>query len=131
MRYGHQHSTPRSASSGSSLLNSRQEESKPWRQTTGGRAREEEEEEEEEEEGGGDKGPTKAVSSALDTPSTGSATLCILAMKARAAGSVTSLPNSRGMKAGMAVEALSVVAEVEVEEDADDEKACRRRSAIW
>ena len=131
IKSGHQHSTPRSASSGSSLLNSRQEESKPWRQTTGGKALEEGEEEE----GEPSSGPTKAVASRLETPSTGSSTLRILAMKRLAAGSVTSLPNSRGIKAGMA-SALSVAAAeaVEVEEKEEEEeeeeeeidKVCRR-----
>jgi len=129
IKSGHQHSMPRSASSGSSLLNSRQEESKPWRQTTGGKAGEEGEEEE----GEPSSGPTKAVASRLETPSTGSSTLRILAMKRLAAGSVTSLPNSCGIKAGMA-SALSVAAAeaVEVEEKEEEEeeeeidKVCRR-----
>ena len=56
-------------------------------------------------------------------------------MKALAAGSSTSLPNSRGMKEGMAsASALpSVVAEVEVEvevEEVDEDEACRGRSTI-
>ena len=137
IRSGHQHSTPRSASRGSNLLNSRHEESKPWRQTTGGRgAPEGGEEEEEEEDKGALPGPTNAVSKPLETPSTGSSTLRILEMKARAAGSVTLLPNSRGMNAGM-LSPLSVVGdeeeeEVEVEEEAAERlpPPCRRRSTI-
>jgi len=128
IKSGHQHSTPCSASKGSNLRNSRQEESNPWRQTTGGRSAEEEEEEGEGEELLSAEGPTKAVSRELETPSTGSCTRRILEMKARAAGSVTSLPNSRGMKAGMMESLLSVaVAEVaKVEEEEEVEQPCRR-----